>query len=111
MNLPNGNLARLGSKLERYCLNIFHHKGKEKAALFRNRLGIILENKEVLESAILTAATSEKATLRQSDQHGNHYNVRFFMTTDIGESWVLSCWIIRTGEDFPRLTNAYPVRK
>jgi hypothetical protein len=24
---------------------------------------------------------------------------------------VLSCWIIRTDEDFPRLTNTYPVDK
>lgn len=110
MKLPNGNSAQLGDKLERYCLNPKHRKGKDKATLFRNRLGITLDNKEVLEAALLTAATNEDATLRHRDQYGDHYNIRFFMQTEIGESWVLSCWIIRQGEPLPRLTNTYPVK-
>jgi hypothetical protein len=110
MKLPNGEQAQLGDKLERYCLNFSHRKGKDKATLFRDRLGITLENKAVLETALLRAASENEATLRSQDQYGDQYNIRFFMETQRGESWVLSCWIVRRGENFPRLTNTYPVR-
>jgi hypothetical protein len=53
MKLPNGEKAQLGNKLERYCLNLQHPKGKDKAILFRNRLGITLENKELLETSFI----------------------------------------------------------
>jgi hypothetical protein len=110
MRLPNGDRAQLSDKLERYCLNPNHRKGKDKAALVRDRLGITLDNKGVLETALLATALENNAVVRSRDQYGYHYNIRFLMQTDVGEAWVLSCWIIRHGEDLPRLTNAYPVR-
>ncbi len=48
MKLPNGENAQLGDKLERYSLNLQHPKGQNKAILFRQRLGITLENKAPL---------------------------------------------------------------
>ncbi len=111
MFLPNGAQAELGDKLERYCLNPFHAKGKDKAALFKKRLGITLENKQVLEQALLASARCEDVILKRSDQHGIYYNTQFFVKTAVGESWVLGCWIVRRGENFPRLTNTYPIRK
>lgn len=109
MKLPNGDRAELSDKLERYSLNFQHPKGKDKAILFRNRLGITLENKEILEAALLESAVREEATIYRIDQYGTHYDIKFSMKTAIGTSFVLGCWIVRTGEDFPRLTNAYPV--
>lgn len=111
MKLPNGDRAHLGDKIVLYCLNFRHHKGKDKAALFRNRLGITLENRKKLENALLRAAFTEDATVTMISPYGVHYNTHFFMKTSVGESWVLGCWIVRKDEDFPRLTNAYPVRK
>ena len=111
MKLPNGDRAQLGDKLERYSLNFQHPKGKDKAAMFRKRLGITLENKEVLEAVLLESAVQEEAILYRADQYGTHYDIKFSMTTAIGRSLVLACWIIRQGEDFPRLTNVYPVDK
>jgi hypothetical protein len=109
MKLPNGDQAQLGDKLERYALNFQHLKGKDKALLFRNRLGIILENKHLLEAALLESVLHDAAETHNMDEYGIQYNVRFFMTTEVGSSWVLGCWIIRSDEDFPRLTNTYPV--
>ncbi|MEG3926084.1 DUF6883 domain-containing protein [Microcoleus sp. D3_18a_C4] len=111
MKLPNGDKALLGDKLERYSLNMQHPKGKDKAILFRNRLGITLENKAILEAAILESAVNQDAEIYKSDNYGTQYDIKFFMTTETGSSWVLSCWMIRTHEDFPRLTNTYPVNK
>lgn len=111
MKLPNGHQAYLGDKLERYCLNYQHPKGKDKAALFQKRLGITIESKAILEAALLDAALHSVATLKHRDRYGDYYNTRFFMQTDTGNAWVLGCWIIRTQETFPRLTNTYPLRK
>ena len=111
MNLPNGDRAYIGDKLERYCLNFNHPKGKNKAALFRLRLGITLEQKAILEAALLEAALNAEATLVRSDRFGRHYHTRFFLKTDVGEAWLLGCWIVRREEQFPRLTNVYPIRK
>lgn len=111
MKLPKGQLAWLGDKLDRYVLNSQHPKGKDKATLFRNRLGITLENKEVLESALLDAARNLEAVVYKQDAYGTQYDIKFSMTTEVGHSLILSCWIIRVDEDFPRLTNAYPVNK
>jgi hypothetical protein len=70
MKLPNGDRAELGDKLERYSLNLQHPKGKDKAIMFRNQLGITLENKEILEAALLESAIREDAILYRADQYG-----------------------------------------
>ena len=53
MKLPNSEQAILGNKLERYCLNSQHLQGRHKALLFERKLGITVDNKEVLEQAIM----------------------------------------------------------
>lgn len=111
MKLPNGDRADLGDKLEQYSLNFQHPKGKDKAAMFKNRLGITLANKEILKFALLEIAANEEVVIYRNDQYGTHFNIKFLMRTEMGSSLILSCWIVRTGEDFPRLTNAYPVNK
>ena len=111
MKLPHPERAILGDKIERYSLNFKHPVGKHKALLFQRRLGINLTNKNVLEKALLKAICENEAILYKEDDWGTHYDVKFFLETEIGSSWVLSSWIIRVQEDFPRLTNVYPVNK
>lgn len=109
MKLPNGDRAELGDKLERYCLNYEHQKGKHKALLFEKRLGITIANKELLELSLKEAAIEGEAELYKVDQYGTHYDLAFELHTNVGESLILSCWIIKLTEDFPRLTNTYPI--
>lgn len=111
MKLPNGHKADLGNKIEKYCLNPNHEKGKDKANLFQNKLGITLQNAEILKTAIKQAIITESVVIRKINEYGTHYNMKFFLKTDVGESLILVAWTIRTGEDFPRLTNCYPVNK
>ena len=108
MKLPNGDRAELRDKLDRYSLNAEHPKGKHKALLFKKRLGITLANKEILEFALREIALEGEAQLYKIDKYGTHYDLEFLLYTDIGESMILSCWIVRFNEDFPRLTNTYP---
>lgn len=111
MKLPNGHKAVLGHKIEEYCLNLNHDKGKHKAILFQSKLGITLKNPEILKTAIKKAAVPETVEIRKKNEYGTHYNMKFFLKTSIGESAILVAWIIRKGEEFPRLTNCYPLKK
>ncbi len=79
MRLPNPERASIGRKLEDYVLNPHHREGRHKARVFESILGITLANQAVLREAILQAAAP----------------------------LVLTAWIVRHGEDFPRLTTCY----
>jgi len=71
-------------------------------------LGITLASQETLRQAILHAAsTSDDVELRGDDGHGSLYVLRFPMRTKKGQAIVLTAWIVRHGEDFPRLTTCY----
>ena len=89
MKLPNGDQANLGDKLERYCLNPEHSKGKHKALLFEKRLGITLNNKEILKNSLKKAAIEGEVEVYKSDQYGTHYDLIFTLQTELGKSrWV-----------------------
>lgn len=111
MKLPNGHLAELGNKIEGYCLNFEHSKGKHKARLFQSKLGITLTNSHILKQSLTEAVINEAVTLKKHDQHGTYYTMKFTLKTDFCASLILASWIIRSTEDFPRLTSCYPVEK
>ena len=111
MKLPNAQRADYLKKIQCYCLNFNHSRGKDKAYLFRGKLGITLENAEILIQALQKAIITEQAILNKQNDFGKYYNLKFFLATEQGESWILSTWIVRTGEDFPRLVSCYPLRK
>ncbi|MFE4108423.1 DUF6883 domain-containing protein [Almyronema epifaneia] len=113
MKLPYGDRvspAQIIQKLETYALNSSHSSGKHKARLFRAKLGITLENKELLVNALLQAASVTGAAMTISDQYGDRYVIDFLLKTEVGASLVRSAWIIRRGEAYPRLTSVYPIQ-
>jgi hypothetical protein len=110
MKLPNGEHPDLGTKLEDYSLNPFHRHGQHKARVFESALGITLASKEVLAQALLAAAKNSNAFAPLGDNgFGETYVLRFQLTTGKGPATVLSAWIIRHNEDFPRLTTCFIV--
>ena len=110
MKLPNGERADLGTKLEDYSLNPLHRHGQHKARVFESVLGITLANLGALRTALeRAAATSENAAQRGNTGFGDVYELRFPLTTRRGTATILSAWIIRNGEDFPRLTTCFIV--
>jgi Domain of unknown function (DUF4926) len=110
MKLPHGERANLGTKLADYSLNPLHRDGRNKARVFDAVLGVTLANADVLRDALLNAAAhSDSAEPRGDNGFGDVYIVRFPLTTTKGTATVLSAWIIRHGEDFPRLTTCYIV--
>jgi hypothetical protein len=110
MKLPNGERADLGTKIEEYVLNPQHREGRHKARVFESVLGITLDTQNVLRQAILVAAAeSEQVEARGDNGHGEVYVLRFPLETAAGRAIVLTAWIVRRREDFPRLTTCYIV--
>ena len=101
MKLPNGDRAHVDlRKLEAYCLNMHHPRGKHKARVFAS-CGVT--DAEALKRALLEAAVSVDATESESDRHGVRYVIDFKWI----EVLIRSIWMVRENEDFPRLVSCY----
>ena len=110
MKLPNGERADLGLKLEEYVLSPQHRDGRHKARVFESVLGITLADPNPLRQAILAAAaTSDDVEARGDNGFGNVYVLHFPLQTATGSAVIRTAWIIRHGEDVPRLTTCYIV--
>ena len=108
MRLPNGDRAVVAmEKLVDYCLSPVHPRGRHKARVFDAVLGLTSNNAAELQTALLDAAASAEAVETTSDEYGQRYVVDFRMTGPEGAAKVRSTWIVKVGEDFPRLTSCY----
>ncbi len=110
VNLPHGQRADIGTKLEEYTLNSLHRDGRHKARVFESKLGISLANADVLKNGLChAAATADNVVAKGDNGYGEVYALEFLLATRLGSATVRSVWIIRYGEDFPRLTTCYIV--
>ncbi|RRR72673.1 MAG: hypothetical protein EI684_09885 [Candidatus Viridilinea halotolerans] len=108
MRLPNGDLAVVDMvKLQNYCLNEEHPRGRHKARVFAAALGLTAAHAEVLRQALLQAAMYGDAIPADHDSFGQRYVIDFAMQGPNGAVFVRSAWIIRTDEHFPRLASCY----
>lgn len=108
MKLPNGDRAEVEPrKLSDYCLSPTHPVGKHKAIVFQAALGITAAHAELLRGWLLQAATTHDAVSERADEFGERFSIDFEATTKTGSATIRSAWIVRTGEDFPRLTTCY----
>ena len=100
----------MGTKLEDYALNMLRREGRHKARVFESVLGITADNAGVLRRALLgAAAKSDQVEERGDSGFGVIYILRFPLSTAKGTGSVLSVWIVRHGEDFPRLATCFIV--
>ncbi|MFN6140816.1 MAG: DUF6883 domain-containing protein, partial [Pseudanabaena sp.] len=52
-----------------------------------------------------------EATFVETSDYGAKYVIEFSLTTEVGTAIILSAWIVRFEDDYPRLTSVYPVDK
>ena len=106
--LPNAENAIVEvRKLRDYCLSPDHPRGRHKARVFASALGLTAEDAEEVREALLSAALSGEADPAQEDEFGKRYVLDFEMKTGAGTATVRSGWIVRRGEDVPRLTSCF----
>jgi hypothetical protein len=107
MKLPHGDRAIVDiQKLSGYCLNPDHHRGKNKARVFAS-IGFRLADAAELREAILRAAVSEEAQPGPSSEYGQRFVLDFDMSRFARAIRIRTTWIIREGEEVPRLTSCY----
>jgi hypothetical protein len=108
VKLPNSERALVDpQKLTDYSLDSEHDEGRHKAHLFESLLGISHHNAQLLIDAVQRAALTGEAVLGKLDKYGQRYVIDFSYSGPGGTATIRSAWIIRTGEDFPRLVTCY----
>lgn len=108
MKIPNAERAIVDiEKLRNYCLNFNHPRGKHKARFFEAILGLTVNDVEKLQKTLLNVARTHDAIMIDHDEYGKRFVIDFIMINEPRKAKVRSSWIIRTDEDFPRLTSCY----
>lgn len=91
MRLPDGDRAISDErKIVDYCLSEEHDDGKHKARLFREILGITLDNAELLLDALRGAAVAEETVPGKLDHYGQRYVIDFALQGPKGTATVRS---------------------
>lgn len=108
MHLPNAERTVVDTvKLRGYCLNVHHPRGRHKARVFLAALGLAVTDAEYVREALLRAAATEEAVLTETDEYGARYQLDVTLSRGQRTARVRSSWIVRRGEDFPRMTSCY----
>lgn len=111
MKLPGAERAVIDSrKLRDYILSRTHPVGRYKAIFFAS-LGFTVDNWQDLDRALRKAAAEGLAELDESTPYGEKYRLRSILQGPVGNSAeIVSVWIVRRGDDHPRLVTVMPGR-
>jgi hypothetical protein len=108
--LPNRQKAILKlRKIENYCLNPNHPRGRHKARVFRNSLNIDRQDAQWLREILLAAAGEHDAVELGADALGRRWRIDIPVTRQNKKAVVRTIWIVRTGEDTPRFVTCWVV--
>lgn len=111
MKLPGGEHAIVDlRKLSGYCLSPTHPEGRHKARRFREVLGLTEQDGGVLADWLRRIAVTVEAREATTDRFGRRFFIDAEMAHNGRVARVRSAWIIRAGEQVPRLTSCYVSR-
>jgi hypothetical protein len=106
--LPNYEQAFIAiEKLSQYCLNPFHPVGKDKAMVFKSLLNFTEQDAGFLKDAILEGLARNEALSGIQDQYGKRFTIDIKIRNLDKEAMIRTAWIIKKGENFPRLITCY----
>jgi hypothetical protein len=106
--LPNGERAELDlRKLTDYCLNPDHPRGRHKARVFRDALGITRTEATELRANLLAAARDEIAERMDGDEWGVRWRLDVTIPRQGRRAVVRTIWMTRTGEETPRFLTCW----
>jgi uncharacterized protein DUF6883 len=105
--LPNPDRAVVeAAKVRDYLLSTEHPVGRFKAAVFASA-GYDRDRWTVLQADLLETALLEP-TVEAGTAFGQKFEVLAILRGARRELAVTVIWLVRRGEDFPRLVTAYP---
>ena len=107
--MPNADRSVVEpAKVRDYLLSASHPVGRFKATFFRS-IGYDADGWEVLSDDLLAIARSAEAAPAESSPFGQKFEVRATLTSPLGRTAsVVTVWIVRATEDFPRFVTAFP---
>ena len=106
--LPNNDQAILDiRKIEDYCLNPAHPRGRHKAQVFRRALGIERADAAWLRGVLLDAVRHNEAIELAGDFLGTRWRVDVSVARHDKRVVVRTVWIIRAAEDMPRFVTCW----
>jgi hypothetical protein len=106
--LPNWDRAILDlRKLEQYCLDPGHPRGRHKARVFRNSLGITRGDAAWLRAELLSGLRENAAIQMAADAFGARWRVDISITRQIRTNVVRIVWIQESENDSPRFLTCW----
>ncbi len=106
--LPNSERVVLDiRKLEDYCLDPEHPRGRHKARLFRELLGATRADGRWLRDVLLDALQDSEAVALAADAFGSRWRVDVPVSRHGRSVVVRTVWIVRTGENAPRFVTCW----
>jgi hypothetical protein len=94
-------------KIEDYCLNAPHPRGRHKARVFRKALELQRADASWLRGVLLDAARSNEARQLEADMWGSHWRIDVTVERHARTVVVRTIWIVRTGEKMPRFVTCW----
>jgi hypothetical protein len=108
LKLPNPQSAIIElAKLRDYCLSADHPRGRHKARVFREALGLSVDDAEWLQQKLLAGIQKYAAEQQETDSFGSRWRVDIPLTRQGKSAVVRTGWIIKTGEQLPRLITCW----
>ena len=107
-SLPNPAGAILDlRKIEEYCLSPTHPRGRHKARVFREALGLGQVDAEWLRAVVLERIWRAEAVELGGDDLGARWRVDIRVARHDKAVVVRTIWIVRTGEQMPRFVTCW----
>jgi hypothetical protein len=106
--LPHSDEAILDiRKIEDYCLNPSHPRGRHKARVFREALDLQRSDAGWLRDVLLEAAHSSEAFQIAENAWEAHWRLDATIRRQEKSAVVRTIWIVRTGESTPRFVSCW----
>ncbi|WP_291855521.1 DUF6883 domain-containing protein [Bradyrhizobium sp.] len=94
-------------KIEDYCLNPLHPRGRHKARVFREALGLDRGDASWLRDALLEAARTGEAHRIALDAWGARWRLDATIRRHGRKVVVRTIWIVRAGENQPMFVTCW----
>jgi hypothetical protein len=94
-------------KLADYCLDSAHPRGRHKARVFRETLGLSQSDAPWLREAVLAGLRQHEGVELAKDAFGSRWRVDIPMTRHGKSVMVRTVWIVRSGEQAPRFVTCW----